>query len=237
MTRPLLDVDGLSKAYGGLRPLRVGRLIVVPGERVAITGFDRPMGEVFVNLVTGASLPDRGTVGVFGHLTSAIADGTAWLKLIDRFGIVSDRVVLLDSLTVIQNLALPLTLDLEPPPPDVCAAAARLAEEVGLPAEIGGMPVGQLDGASRARVRLARAIALDPEVLLLEHPTATVEPEHVASFAARIREVSERRGTAVVAVTADTAFARSMGGRTIAFDAATGRPIDRDGGWFARIRR
>ena len=68
-----------------------------------------------MNLVTGASLPDAGSVDVFGHPTSAIADSTEWLAIVDRFGIVSDRAVMLEGLTVLQNLAVPFTLDIEPP--------------------------------------------------------------------------------------------------------------------------
>ena len=60
----------MSKEYGGLRPLRIAELRVAAGERVAILGFDQPSAEVFVNLATGATLPDAGEVSVFGRATS-----------------------------------------------------------------------------------------------------------------------------------------------------------------------
>jgi len=72
-------------------------------------------------------------------------------------------------------------------------------------------------------------------VLLLEHPTATVNRQDVSALARRIRSVADRRGTAVLVLTADLVFADSLGGRTVTLDAATGKLIDRRGnGWFGR---
>ena len=112
MTSPVLALTDVVKAYGGLRPLRLKRLTVMPGECVAILGFDQPMAETFVNLATGASLPDAGSVEALGRPTSAIADSDEWLAFVDRFGIVSERAVMLEPLTVVQNLAVPFTLDI-----------------------------------------------------------------------------------------------------------------------------
>src|SRR5206468_8505523 len=122
----------------------------------------------FVNLVTGATLPDAGTVSLFGRPTTAISDSADWLAVVDRFGIVSPRAVLLDALTVIQNLAMPFTLEIDPPADDIRDRAVALAAEVGLAEAAWSRPVGDLDAAARARIQLARALALDPAVLLLE---------------------------------------------------------------------
>ena len=159
MTPPVLELTDISKSYGGLRPLRIQQLTVSAGQRVAILGFDQPMAEVFVNLVIGAALPDRGTVTVLGRPTSAILDGAEWLTFVDRFGIVSDRAVMLESMTVLQNLALPFTLDIEPPSGEPLMQAESLARELGLPSAEWNTPIANLDGAARACVRLARACA------------------------------------------------------------------------------
>ena len=95
-----LEFDGVTKAYGGLRPLRVANLAVKVGERVALSGLDAAAAEVFVNLATGSGLPDQGEVRVMQQATSAIVDGDAWLASLDRFGIVSHRAVLLDNVSV-----------------------------------------------------------------------------------------------------------------------------------------
>jgi putative ABC transport system ATP-binding protein len=233
---PALDLADVSKEYGGLRPLRIQRLTVSAREHVALVGLDQPMAEVFVNLVTGAALPDRGDVVAFGQSTAAIAGGAEWLTLVDRFGIVSDRAVLLDGLTVLQNLAVPFTLDIEPLPGEVAARAASLAAEVGLPAREWENLVAALDGPSRARVRLARALALDPAMILLEHATASVDRDQAVLLGEHIRRIAARRGAAIVAVTADPVFASAIAGRVLTLDAATGRLTPQRGRvWFGRL--
>lgn len=232
----VIELVGVSKDYHGLRPLRIQQLTVSPGQKVALIGLDQPMAEVFVNLVTGAALPDLGDVRVFGQSTAAIADSAEWLTVVDRFGIVTERAVLLDGLTVLQNLAVPFTLDIDPLPDDVCQRVAELAQEVGLPPSEWQKPVAALDTGSRARVRLARALALDPAVLLLEHATAVVDPEHVGPLGEQIRSVAGRRGVAVVALTADREFASAVADRVLTLDAANGRLTGRRGSrWFGRL--
>ena len=110
MTAAVLEFAAVSKAYGGLRPLRIAELCVAAEDRVALLGFDQPSAETFVNLATGATLPDAGEIRLFGRATRSIDNPDEWLTTVDRFGIVSERAVLLDALTVIQNQAMPVTL-------------------------------------------------------------------------------------------------------------------------------
>ncbi len=235
MTGAVLEIAGVSKDYRGLRPLRIHELTVAPGESVALLGFDRPAAEVLINLVTGASLPDAGSVRLFGRETTAISDSADWLTTVDRFGIVSERAVLLEQLTVIQNLAMPFTLDIEPPSDDVHARAARLASEAGLPESTWTRPVAPLDAVAHLRVRLGRALALDPSVLLLEHVSAGLSPADAGSLARDLRALAARRGAALVAATADEAFAGAVAERVLTLDPATGFLHDRRrSGWFRR---
>lgn len=236
MTPALLELSDVSKDYHGLRPLRIAHLIVAPGDRVAIVGLDQASAEVFVNLVTGASVPDRGEVRVFGRPTTEIADSTDWLSTVDRFGIVSERAVLLEALTVIQNLAMPFTLDIEPPPDQIRERARALAREVGLDDAVFDRPVGQIAASERTRVRLGRALALDPAILVLEHPTAGIPREQIESLGAHLRAVAAGRGAAMVALTADRPFADAVASRVLTLDAASGRLSERRG-WFDRFRR
>jgi ABC-type polar amino acid transport system ATPase subunit len=220
---PVLEIVDLSKDYRGLRPLRMRDLTARAGESIAIIGFDQPSAEVFVGLVTGASLPDSGEVRLFGRSTRSIGDSAEWLSIVDRVGIVSDRAVLLDRFSVTQNLAMPFTLDIEPPPADVRVRAEALAEESGIPqarwpdaVAAGGAPV-------RTRVRLGRALALDPQLLLLEHATATLDLDEADAFGRDVKAIAIRRQIAVVCATADKRFARAVGTRVVTLDAASGR--------------
>jgi ABC-type transporter Mla maintaining outer membrane lipid asymmetry ATPase subunit MlaF len=227
----LVEFAGVSKSYGGLRPLRIADLRVGPGDRVAIFGLDQAAAEVFINLATGAVLPDSGEVRLFDRNTTAISDSADWLATLDRVGIVTDRAVLLDRLTVVQNLAMPFTLNIEPPPDAERGRAEALAREVGLAEGSWAAPLAELDATAALRVRLGRAIALDPAVLLLEHASARAEPGAVASLGADLRAVAERRRLAVVAATADERFARALAARMLTLEPATGRLRERRRFW------
>jgi len=92
--------------------------------------------------------------------------------------------------------------------------------------------VGELGPSGHVRVRLGRALALDPAVVLLEHPTAEVPREDVAALAVQCRDVP----VATVALTADPEFAEAVAGRCLTLEAATGRLAGRSG-WLSRLRR
>lgn len=233
MTPPVLEIAGVSKDYHGLRPLRIQRLTVTAGESIAIVGLDRVSAEVFVNLVTGAALPDSGDIRLFGRATSAISDSADWLAAVDRFGIVSDRAVLLDRLTLVQHLSMPFTLEIEPPAEDVRTRAEALAQEVGLPQSTWTLPIADFGAAARARLRLARALALDPAILLLEHASAGLSRDEATRLGADIRSIAGRRGAAVIAATVDDTFARASATRILTLEPATGRLAERGRrGWI-----
>jgi len=234
VSEPVLELADVSKDYHGLRPLRIANLTVGAGEQVALVGFDQSTAEIFVNLVTGASLPDRGTIRLLGRSTAEISSSDEWLGLVDRVGIVSRRAVMLESMTVVQNLSMPFTLDIEPPAADIRARAIALARETGLPESALDRPIAELDPLSGSAVRLARALALDPAVLIFEHPTAEVEAADRAELAARCRAVSTKRNISAVVLTADREFAAAAASRVLTLDPASGKLSS--GGWFSRLR-
>jgi len=202
-----LELTGVVKDYRGLRPLRIADLVVEEGERTAISGLDRNAAEVFVDLVNGALLPDAGVVRVLGRTTADITEADDWLAWLDAFGILTHRAVLLEASTLAQNLALPLSLEIDPMPADLRATVEALAAETDLPAERLDRPIGDAPPAVRLRAHLAKALALWPRVVLLEHPTITLDPGDVRPFAETVKRVAEARGLTVVALTEDAAFA------------------------------
>ena len=229
----LLELSEVSKNYQALRPLRIERLTISTGEQVAIVGLDRPAAEMFVNLMTGATLPDRGEIRAFGRSTADIRDSADWLATVDRFGIVSARAVLLEQLSVEQNLAIPFSLEIDPLTEPVAMKARALAKEAGLDEKLWSRPVGDVDLATRARIRLARALALDPAIALLEHPTAELEDAGGALALGRdCRAILERRAVAGLSLTADRSFAGAVASRVLTLDAATGRLTEAKRGWF-----
>lgn len=229
MADPLIDVRGVRKSYGGLRPLRMAALTVAPGERLAILGLDASAAEVLVNLLTATSLPDEGEIRLFGRATSDISDAGDWLATLDRIGMVSPRALLADDLTVAQGIAMAFTLSLDPVPDPVAAAVARLASDAGLrPADL-GTRLAEVAPLVKARCRLARALASTPAVLVLEHANALL-PDGAAGLGRDIAALAAARGMAVLAMTADEAFAIAVADKVFALDAATGE-LKRSGGW------
>jgi ABC-type lipoprotein export system ATPase subunit len=229
---PVLTLRDVEKKYGGLRPLRVRNLVISAGGSVFLTGFDRPAAETFINLLTGATLPESGEVVCLGRQTRDIADSTEWLAFVEQFGIASDRVVLLETMTVAQNLAISFDLDLEPVPPHILSRVTSLAAEVGIDPSMLDTRVGEASPLQQARVRLARALALDPELLVLEHPTATLSPEEASQYAATIKKIGARRKLTVLGLTADEKFAGETGGRLLVWQPATGECRERSGRKF-----
>ena len=234
-SRALIELAGVVKSGPGLGPLRIEKLVVQRGDRITLEGLDATAAEVLLNLVTGAALADEGTVSVAGVDTRSIATDTEWLKSLDRFGIVTDRAVLVGALSVAANIALPITLSIDPLADDVRAQVEQFAAAAGLPASRLGDAAGSLDAASRARVHLARAIATKPEVLLLEHPTLQFAgSEDARDLGLTLARLGDARQLGWVALTNDATFARASGGVRLAVDGATGR-VRRSGAWWQRL--
>jgi ABC-type transporter Mla maintaining outer membrane lipid asymmetry ATPase subunit MlaF len=231
---PVIDVRGVKKQYGGLRPLRLAALSVDAGERVAVGGLDAPSAEVLVNLLTGATLPDEGEIRLFGRPTSSIAGADDWLTTLDRIGMLSPRAMLVDELTVAQGIAMAFTLSLDPIPDAVAGDVERLGREAGLTAADLGSRIADAAPIAKARCRLARALATSPAILVLEHANALL-PDGAVAFGREIADVATNRGMAVLALTADESFASAVADRVLALDAATGslKDLGRWRRWFS----
>jgi len=218
----LLDITGLTKEYQALRPLRIAQLRVNPGDVISIGGIDAAAAETLVHLITGATLPNDGDVILFGVNTRDITDGKAWLQSLDRVGMVTSRGILIEAFTVLQNVAMSYTLDVDPIDPRVVPQAGELARSVGIDAAAFDLPAGRVPPADQMRIHLARSLALDPQMLIAEHPSAALPRETVAAFGADLSRAARTRGLALVAITADDVLAKAIGGTRLELAAATG---------------
>lgn len=218
---PVLSVRQMSKDYRGLRPLRIADLSLDAAERCAILGLDQSMAEVFVDLVTGRTLPDQGEVLVSGQPTTAIPDGDAWMRTLDTFGIVSERTVLLAQFTVRETLTMPFSFDFEGVPDELRARVRQVAEETGLAGDL-DRQVATLTPLGRQRLRLASAVSLAPRLLVLEHANATLSAPEASAFAEDLQRVAGARALATVVLTADRGFAEAAASRVLMLQPATG---------------
>jgi ABC-type lipoprotein export system ATPase subunit len=232
---PAVRITGVILDYRGLRPLRLKALDVADGQSVALMGLDRSAASVFVDLVTGASLPDAGEVAVFGRSTRDITDGATWLGSLERFGLLGERTVLVDQLTAEQNLAIPVTLAVHDLATDLRTRLRVIADEVGLEAPELDQPVVGLSPLSRFRVQLGRALVLEPRMLLAEHPTAALAPAESAQAAQTLARVVERRRLTSLLLTLDRALADAVASRVLTLQLSTGEVVPMSGWrrWFS----
>lgn len=222
MSDALVEFSAVVKPYLALRPLRIANLTVMPGAVVSVQGPDAQAAEVLVGLLTAAFLPEEGVVRLFGQSTAEIVDYEAWLAMLDGLGLVSDRAVLLGQCSVAQNLALPLTLEIEPMRPDVLTRVEAMAAEVGIGRDALDTPVARADAEVVQRLRLGRALALGPRLVVAEHPSAPLPRDSVAAFARDLARVVTARGAALLAISADREFIKALGGTALTLDPKSG---------------
>ena len=230
----ILQLRDVTQDYGALRPLRIKSLDVRAGQRLAIMGLDQGAGEVLVNLLTGSTAPRTGEVRAFGRLTTEIPDSQAWLEALRQYGLLGVRTPLVEQLTVEQNLAIPVTLEVDPMPEALKHQTGALAEEVGIDAGLLQRYPTALDALGLQRVRLGRALALGPRVLLAEHPTASLERGDAERFAQDLSRIVSSRAMAAVYITADRAFAQQAADEIVMLKPATGDLVSAVGWrrWF-----
>ncbi len=228
----LIELRNVVKAYPALRPLRVRGLSVAASDRLVLRGFDEGAAELFIYLVSGAALPDEGDVIIDGRNTRDIATDTEWLGSLDRFGIVTHRAVLLETMSAAANLALPLTLAIDPMAPETRARVEADARAASLPASMLDQPANALDAEGRLRLHLARAAATSPALVLLEHPTSTLTDRQLSTRAGEtLKALAAARGFGWVALSEDEAFAAASGATVLALDGASGELASPKRGW------
>lgn len=219
---PVVQCTGVVKDYRGLRPLRIQHLAVEAGERVVITGIDVIGAEVLTNLINGATLPQEGEIRVAGQSSADVSSEAEWLASLDRFGVVTPRAVLLDGMTVRQNVALPLTIEIDPVPDRLVPSVDALAVAAGIDPSWLPRLVHEAPPPIRMRLHLARALAASPIVILLEHPSAPLDAADRAPFADDVRRVADARGLTLLACSQDREFARRVATRLLQWHPGTG---------------
>ncbi|MEO8070954.1 MAG: ATP-binding cassette domain-containing protein [Acidobacteriota bacterium] len=231
---PLVEIVGVRKDYGGTAPMRLRSLAVQASDRLVLLGPDAATAETLMHLITGAAVPDEGDVRVAGRDTRTITTDTQWLESLDRFGIVTHRAVLIEKLSVASNLALPITLAIEPMSEDTRRQVEGLADAVRLARPRLDAPASDLSMADRARLHLARALALTPQLLLLEHPTEGIDDAAArVAFGETLKAVSQARNVGFIAFSRHEDFARASGGRRLQWTPDTGEL--RESGFWKRL--
>ena len=202
---PLYQLAGVEQWYGGRRVLSVGSLAIERGEVLAIVGPSGAGKSTLLRLLNFLEAPTAGALCFDGQRI----EGPVALATRRQVTTVFQSPNLLNR-SVAENIAYGLALRGQK------LAAGTLEEwlaRLGL-AEVGRQRAGQLSAGEAQRVALARALVLRPQVLLLDEPTANLDPANVGLIEAIVREENGRRGTTVVMVTHNIFQARRLAQRT-----------------------
>lgn len=199
---PVISVQGLGTRFGKHWVHKNLDFQVQPGEIVGLVGGSGSGKTTLLKQMIGLLQPDEGSVRVFG--SALFGQGRlAHRALRRRFGVLFQQGALFSAFTVFENIAFPLR-ELRLLDKDLIAELVYLKlAQVELNRHHGQLMPAELSGGMIKRVALARALALEPELLFLDEPTAGLDPDRSARFISLIRELRSRLGLTVVLVTHD----------------------------------
>jgi phospholipid/cholesterol/gamma-HCH transport system ATP-binding protein len=198
---PAVELRRLVKGFRGRPVLRGMDLVVHPGETYAIVGGSGTGKSVCIKHMIGLLKADAGEVWVEGQEVTRLSE-QEWVVVRRRFGMVFQGAALFDSLSVRENVAWPLREHLDAPEERIRERVRVCLDAVGLPGVEDLLP-GELSGGMRKRVGIARAIALEPEIMLYDEPTAGLDPSSARRIGDLIRGLQRELDATSVVVTHD----------------------------------
>ncbi|HUI35298.1 MAG TPA: ABC transporter ATP-binding protein [Stellaceae bacterium] len=198
----VIRVRDLVNAFGAQVIHDHVNLDVRRGEVIGVVGGSGTGKSVMLRTVVGLNKPVSGGIEVLGQDVLRMTSDQRH-ELETRWGVLFQDGALFSSLTVAQNIEVPLREDLRLSDRLMAEIAACKIGMVGLPPEAGDKFPAQLSGGMRKRAGLARALALDPEILFLDEPTAGLDPIAAAAFDQLIKDLQASLGLTVFLVTHD----------------------------------
>ena len=208
-----IEVENLCKAFGKQKVLDDVNLHVTSGETLAVLGRSGTGKSVLLKLLIGLQKPDSGRITVHGKdIATLTPPQLNELRL--RIGFLFQQAALYDSLSVEDNVAFPLRRHSSDPPEKQQQKVRELLESVGMQDHGHKMP-SEISGGMQKRVGLARALVLDPDILLFDEPTAGLDPITASEIDELIVGLREKRKLTAIVVTHDIRGARTFAHRLV----------------------
>jgi phospholipid/cholesterol/gamma-HCH transport system ATP-binding protein len=199
---PAIEVRGLRSQFGDHVVHDNLDLTAMRGEVLGVVGGSGTGKSVLLNTIIGLRNPDAGTVTVFGQELKR-ASRRRWSALERSWGVLFQGGALFSNLTVRENIAAPMFEHTKLSRREAYELAELKISMVGLRPEAGSLKPAELSGGMRKRAGLARALALDPELLFLDEPTSGLDPIGAAAFDELIRDLADSLDLTVFMITHD----------------------------------
>lgn len=201
MNEVMISLRQLTMAFGSKVVLDELDLDVYKGETLAVIGPSGSGKSTVIKVLTGLLAPTSGSLQIEGQETSGF-DDDAWDELRCHMGVVFQYSALFDFLSVGENVAFGLRQHFKLPEAEVQSRVAALLEMVGMPGTQSMMPA-ELSGGMKKRVGLARALAMQPQVVFYDEPTSGLDPVMTMTISRLIRKTQQTLGVTSVLVTHD----------------------------------
>jgi phospholipid/cholesterol/gamma-HCH transport system ATP-binding protein len=209
---PILQFKGVTKRFGDRKVLDNIDLEVRSGETLVIIGRSGVGKSTILKHIAGLLSPDAGEVRVEGQDVAHMKEEEL-NELRKKMGVVFQYAALFDSLTVFENVAFRLLRDYKTPIPQAVETVKKKLELVGLQDSLLDLKPAQLSGGMRKRVGLARAIAVDPEIILYDEPTSGLDPVSSEAINDLVLDMQKKLGVTSVVVTHDMHSAYKVANR------------------------
>jgi polar amino acid transport system ATP-binding protein len=218
---PVLRIQALHKRYGSHHVLRGIDLDVLPGDRIAIIGSSGSGKSTLLRCLNFMEVPSAGQVVLKGRAVGRPVPGSDTLRYGEaelsevrkQVGMVFQQFNLFPHMTVLQNVMEGLVTVKRLPAAEARERALAEIAKVGLAEKAAAYP-GHLSGGQQQRVAIARALAMEPEVLLFDEPTSSLDPELTDEVLGVMRELADD-GTTMIVVTHEMGFAREVSDRVM----------------------
>lgn len=220
----MICVNGLYKSFGSLDVLKGVTETINPGEKVAIIGPSGSGKSTFLRCLNLLEMPTRGEISIDGtficstdaHSGKSTVNYKEINKIRQKMGMVFQHFNLFPHLTIMENIALAPVMLKKKSKEEARVLARSLLNRIALPDKENAYPV-QLSGGQKQRIAIARALAMEPEIMLFDEPTSALDPEMVGEVLDVMKDLAHG-GMTMVIVTHEMGFAKEAANRVLFMD-------------------